>query len=103
MGGYYYDFGDSYFNQSPLPTKQFGKYTVSYVVFEYADKLYQHQFEVALTGTLERTLIEHITKSRAPDISRYFENYYDCIQPKHWYTKGMNNECWQNMINELAK
>lgn len=83
--------------------KQFGKYTITYGVDQYSYSLYQHTFEVALTGTLERTLIEHITKKKKPDITTFFENYYDCIQSKHWDTKGMTKDDWEDIIVVLDK
>jgi len=78
--------------------KQFGKYTITYSVEPYNDSLYQHIFEVALTGTLERTLIEHIIKRKKPDITIYFENYYDCIQRKHRHLASMTVKDWEDIF-----
>mgnify|MGYP007100109172 CR=1 FL=1 len=86
--------------------KQFGKYTITIregepYTTDSDSGLYQHFFEVALTGYYERYLISIVNKKKILDPFDFFENYYDCIQKKHWDKKGMTKDDWESMIREL--
>jgi hypothetical protein len=87
--------------------KQFGKYTITLTEGEQYTTdsntgLYEHSFEIALTGTYERHLIINTNKKKTLDPYLFFENYYDCIEYKHTKIKGMTKDDWENMIQNLA-
>lgn len=89
-------------------TKQFGKYTITLTEGEpYTTdptiRIYNHIFEVAITGTYERVMIDIVTKNKRIDPYIFYENHQDFISSKHFNKKNMTESDWKHiLIRELA-